>query len=52
MIIFFRTCVRNSNLQVQPVIYRVSIVLKVSESVGAKCDVPKIYGFVHPLHPR
>jgi hypothetical protein len=29
----------------------VSIVLKASKSVGAKGDVPKIYGFVHPLHP-
>ena len=30
---------------------RVSIVLKASKSAGAKGDVPKIYEFVHPLHP-
>jgi hypothetical protein len=30
---------------------RVSIVLKASKSAGAKGDVSKIYGFVHPLHP-
>ena len=29
---------------------QVSIVLKASKSAGAKGDVPKIYGFVHPLH--
>ena len=29
---------------------RVSILLKASKSVGAKGDVPKIYGFVHPLY--
>ena len=29
----------------------VSIVLRASKSAGAKDDVPKIYGFVHPLHP-
>ena len=28
----------------------VSIVLKASKSAGAIGDVPKIYGFVHPLH--
>ena len=28
----------------------VSIVLKASESEGAKSDVQKIYGFVHPLY--
>ena len=26
-------------------------VLEASKSAGAKGDVPKIYGFVHPLHP-
>jgi hypothetical protein len=26
------------------------IVLKASKSAGAKGDVPKICGFVHPLH--
>ena len=30
-------------------IQRVHIVLEVSKSVGAKGDVPKICGFVHPL---
>ena len=30
---------------------RVHIVLEASKSVGAKGDVPKICGFVHPLHP-
>ena len=46
MLIFeqIRACVRNLDL-------RVSIVLKASKSAGAKGDVPKIYGFVHPLHP-
>ena len=29
----------------------VQIVLKASNSVGAKDDVPKICRFVHPLHP-
>ena len=29
----------------------VCIVLKAPKSVGAKGDVPKIYKFVHPLHP-
>ena len=29
----------------------VSIVLKASKSAGAKGNDPKIYGFVHPLHP-
>ena len=28
----------------------VSIVLNASKSAGAKGDVPKIYGFMHPLH--
>ena len=31
---------------------RVSTELKASKSAGAKGDVPKISGFVHPLHPR
>ena len=30
---------------------QVHIVLKASKSVGAKGDVPKICGFVNPLHP-
>ena len=30
---------------------RVPIVLSASKSAGAKGDVPKIYGFVHPLQP-
>ena len=30
---------------------RVHIVLEASKSAGAKGDVPKIYGLVHPLHP-
>ena len=30
---------------------RVHIVLEASKSAGAKSDVPKICGFVHPLHP-
>ena len=30
---------------------RVHIVLKASKSAGAKGDVPKIYGFMHMLHP-
>ena len=29
---------------------QVHIVLEASKSVGAKGDVPKICGFVHPLH--
>ena len=29
----------------------VHIELEASKSVGAKGDVPKICGFVHPLHP-
>ena len=29
----------------------VTIVLKTSKSAGAKGDFPKIYRFVHPLHP-
>jgi hypothetical protein len=30
---------------------RVHIVLEASKSAGAKGDVTKICGFVHPLHP-
>ena len=30
---------------------RVHLVLKASKSAGAKGDVPKISGCVHPLHP-
>ena len=30
---------------------RLHIVLEASKSAGAKRDVPKICGFVHPLHP-
>ena len=29
----------------------VPIVVRASKSAGAKGDVPKIYGFVHPLYP-
>jgi len=53
----FRACVRNLDLWVQSVLksygpqnLQVSIVPKASKSAGAKGDVPKIYGFVHPLH--
>ena len=53
-----RECVRILDLRVQvhPVELmvskqRVHIVLKASKSVGAKGNVPKICGFVHPLHP-
>ena len=31
-----------------PQYLRVSIVTRASKSMGAKVDVPKIYGFVHP----
>ena len=55
---FFRECVRNLDLRVQvhPGDFwiskqRVHIVLEASKSAGAKGDVPKICGFVHPLHP-
>ena len=53
-----RECVRNLDLRVQ--VHpgelwvskkRVHIVLEASKSAGAKGDVPKICGFVHPLHP-
>ena len=30
---------------------RVHIVIEASKSAGAKGDVPKICGFMHPLHP-
>ena len=53
-----RECVRNSDLRVQVhpgelwvSKQRVHIVLEASKSAGAKGDVPKICGFVHPLHP-
>ena len=53
-----RECVKNLDLRVQvhpgdlwvPK-QRVHIVLEASKSAGAKGDVPKICGFVHPLHP-
>ena len=57
-IIGHRECVRNLDLRVQ--VYpgelwvskqRVHIVLEASKSAGAKDSVPKICGFVHPLHP-
>ena len=53
-----KECVRNLDLRVQ--VHpgelwvskeRVHIVLEASKSAGAKGDVPKICGFVHPLHP-
>ena len=53
-----RECVRNLDLRVQVhpeelwvLKQRVHIVLEASKSAGAKGDVPKICGFVHPLHP-
>ena len=53
-----RECVRNLDLRVQmhPGELWVSkqqkyIILEASKSAGAKGDVPKICGFVHPLHP-
>ena len=55
---WYRECVRNVDLRVQvhPVELRsqnqrVHIVLEASKSAGAKGDVLKICGFVHPLHP-
>jgi hypothetical protein len=59
MILFItRECVRNLDLRVQVhpgelwvSKQRVHIVLEASKSAGAKGDVPKICGFVHPLHP-
>ena len=54
----FRECVRNLDLRVQVhpgelwvSKQRVHIVLEASKLAGAKGDVPKICGFVHPLHP-
>ena len=54
----FRECIRNLDLRVQVhpgelwvSKQRVHIVLEASKSAGAKDDVPKICGFVHPLHP-
>ena len=53
-----RECVRNLDLRVQvhPIELwvskqRVHIVLEALKSAGAKGDVLKICGFVHPLHP-
>ena len=53
-----RECVRNLELRVQVhpgelwvSKQRVYIVLDASKAAGAKGDVPKICGFVHPLHP-
>ena len=53
---FFRECVRILDLRVQVhpgelwvSKQRVHIVLEASKSAGAKGDVPKICGFVHPL---
>ena len=53
-----RECVRNLDpwVQVHPGELWVSkqsvhIVLEASKSGGAKGDVPKICGFVYPLHP-
>ena len=56
--LYVRECVRNLDLRVQVhpgelwvSKQRVHIVLEASKSAGAKGDVPKICGFVHPLHP-
>ena len=53
-----RECVRNLDLRVQMhpgelwvSKQRVHIELEASKSAGAEGDVPKICGFVHPLHP-
>ena len=53
-----RECVRYLDLRVQVhpgerwvSKQRVHIILGASKSAGAKGDVPKICGFVHPLHP-
>ena len=56
LLVHNRECVRNFNLRVQvhpgelwvPKQW-VHIVLEASKSAGAKGDVPKICGFVHPL---
>ena len=52
-----RECVRNLDMRVQVHSgelwiskQRVHIVLEASKSAGAKGDVPKICGFVHPMH--
>ena len=52
-----KECVRNLDLRVQVhpgdlwvSKQRVHIVLEASKSAGAKGDVPKICGFMHPLH--
>ena len=54
----YRECVRILDLRVQVhpgeiwvSKQRVHILLEASKSAGAKGDVPKICGFVHPLHP-
>ena len=54
----FKECVRILDLRVQVhpgelwvLKQRVHIVLEASKLAGAKGDVPKIFGFVHPLHP-
>ena len=56
--ILYRECVRHLDLRVQVhpgelwiSKQRVHIVLEASKSAGAKGDVPKICGLVHPLHP-
>ena len=56
--LMFRECVRNLDLRVQVHPGElwfskqwVRIVLEASKSAGAKGDVPKIFGFMHPLHP-
>jgi hypothetical protein len=56
-----RACFRNLDLRVQSFFFIeessepqnpwVPIVLRASKSAGAKGDVPKFFGFVHPLHP-
>ena len=58
MLLISKECVRILDLRVQVhpgklwvSKQRVHIVLEASKSAGAKGDVPKICGFVHPLHP-
>ena len=58
IIYVIRECVRNLDLRVKVhpgelwvSKHRVHIVLEASKSAGAKGDVPKICGFVNPLHP-
>ena len=49
-----RECVRILDLRVGELWdskQRVHIVLEASKSAGAKGDVPKICGFMNPLHP-